>query len=85
MDVKAIVKRYLIEKKYDGLFYEGVCGCTIDDLEPCGDMQSRCQPGFKGPCTCGDGCDFHIYETPEDVERAKEEFDCTDEGDDDAY
>ena len=60
MNVKEIVKRWLIENKYDGLYNDG-CGCEIDDLSPCGEMCDSCQAGVKVEgCICGDGCDFHI-------------------------
>ena len=63
--VREIVKEYLKQNNYDGLFSE-YCGCTIDDLFPCCDATIYdCAAGYKIKCdpeTCeldGD-CDFHI-------------------------
>lgn len=63
MEVVDIVKEYLIKNKYDGLYScesGDLCCCTIDDLEPCGEMRGNCEAGHKVPCECGEGCDFHI-------------------------
>lgn len=62
MTVLEIVKQYLQEHGYDGLCSD-VCGCAIDDLAPCGEMTESCCAAYKGPCTCGEGCDFDMYET----------------------
>ena len=59
--VSEIVKQWLSEHGYDGLFSDD-CGCHIDDLMPCdGGGEIFCEAGYqvKG-CTCGEGCDFHI-------------------------
>jgi hypothetical protein len=59
MNVKEIVKEYLLNNGYDGLCNDD-CGCCLDDLMPCeGDIGS-CEPGYKKPCNCDDGCDFHM-------------------------
>ena len=68
MDVKAIVKQWLIDNKYDGLWSDmGDCACPVDDLFPCNmEGVQDCEPGVKGPCSgtehCpADGeCDWHI-------------------------
>lgn len=47
---------------YDGLFSDE-CGCSVDDLAPCGEIQFDCEAGYRheGCSTgCGEGCDFHI-------------------------
>ncbi len=60
MDVQAIVKKYLEENGFDGLYEPGECACEINDLFPCGEGSLvHCKPGYKGPCDCGDH-DFHI-------------------------
>jgi len=41
-----IVKQYLIANGYDGLYYHN-CGCTIEDLIPCGACFDDCIPGYK--------------------------------------
>lgn len=56
-----IVREYLQQHGYDGLWNEyGECSCTPDDLVPCGESLSDCQPGYKVKCDCGGGCMFHI-------------------------
>jgi hypothetical protein len=39
------VKRRLEYGGYDGLCNDR-CGCSIDDLAPCDDMQNDCRPGY---------------------------------------
>ena len=39
--VLEIVREYLEKHGYDGLCNEE-CGCTLEDLEPCGEMMSDC-------------------------------------------
>lgn len=49
LDLKEIVKEYLVSRKYDGLYHEsGECACLLEDLMHCGeyDMQ-QCKPGYK--------------------------------------
>ncbi len=50
MDVSDIVKRFLEENGFDGL-YTDECGCfNIDDLFPCGsECIPDCVPGYKMP------------------------------------
>ena len=58
--VKEIVLKYLQENGYDGLFTED-CGCELSDLMPCSyDCLEYCEAGYKQPCDCGEGCDWHI-------------------------
>ena len=69
MTVKDIVILYLKEHGYDGLYNYGECGCKLDDLIPCDESCSICEPGYKVPCdpeTCrlGDDCPWHIGEKP---------------------
>ena len=67
VDVKEIVKEYLIKNKFDGLWSDE-CACEISDLIPCEDSWgfSKCKPGYKFPCpeSCGEH-DFHIGEKKE--------------------
>lgn len=61
MNVKEIVCKFLADNNLDGLVnHDGECGCEIADLMPCGEYDSACQSGYKTPCDCGEGCDFHI-------------------------
>jgi hypothetical protein len=65
MNVREIVKAWLKEHGYDGLYDpDGFCGCPVDDLACAGDMCSmeECKPGYKvkcpkDECDCGD---WHI-------------------------
>ena len=58
--VKSIVAAYLRANGYDGLYWED-CGCLLDDLMPCyREGIEHCEPGYMGPCTCGDGCFWHV-------------------------
>lgn len=59
MTLKEIVREYLKEHGYDGLFSEADCACLADDLFPCDSPRDDCQPGHRLPCDCGDH-DFHI-------------------------
>lgn len=62
MNVKQIIRKYLIENNFDGLVNLGECGCEISDLAPCMcDSVLICEPAYKGKCVCGDGCGFDMY------------------------
>ena len=53
MNILEIVKEYLIQNEYDGLYNTtGECMCLIEDLMPCIEFCSDCKPGYKGPCLC---------------------------------
>jgi len=60
------VEAYLREHGYDGLFKDRDCACALDDLMPCSIIDGDCEPGYKHPCSCGDGHAFHIsrYKEP---------------------
>ena len=61
MKVIDIVANYLRDNGFDGLVSrDGECGCGIEDLHPCEEEFADCEPGYKVPCTCGEGCKFHI-------------------------
>ena len=47
-DVLEILKQYLVDNGYDGL-YRDECGCFVDDLLPCVENDvGHCQAGYKG-------------------------------------
>lgn len=48
MNVKQIVTEYLKENKYGGLWCND-CGCEVDDLAPCGEMNWDCEAGYRHP------------------------------------
>jgi hypothetical protein len=85
VNVKDIVKAYLKANGYDGLLsdrYE--CGCALDDLMECDQEGIKaCEPAYKGPCTCGEGCDWDMYASKEAVADAEEELATARCGDDD--
>lgn len=58
MTIQEIIKRFLLENKYDGLFNDD-CACENAHLFPCSQVDVSCEAGFKVPCDCGDH-DFHI-------------------------
>ena len=65
MNVQTILVEWLKEHGYDGLYSDGDCCCGVDDLVPCGENPSSCEPGYKVPCPgpamCWwGGCEFHI-------------------------
>ena len=67
MTLKEIAAEWLKEHGYEGLYSE-YCGCKIDDLMPCGEPDTECEPGHIVPCpgpekcnAYGD-CDWHIGE-----------------------
>lgn len=74
MTIKEIILDYLTKNGFDGLLNSmGACGCPTEDLMPCTEPSVHCEAGYKGPCTCGEGCDFAIYREkpkPEDTDAA---------------
>jgi len=61
MNVRELLAEALVRHKFDGLYNEKEgCACLPDDLAPCGNDPWPCHPGYKTPCTCNDGHDFHI-------------------------
>jgi hypothetical protein len=68
MTLREIVKKFLEDNGFDGLFSEYDCACEKDDLMPCDEPRTDCQPGYKTPCPadCGDH-DWHIAEKKESV------------------
>ena len=52
MTVKEIVKQYLEQNGYTGLYNGDIeCGCGLDDFAPCGDMSEHCKAGYLNECT----------------------------------
>ncbi len=53
-NIGEIIEHYLTSNNYDGLFnpdYE--CGCDLDYLAPCGEIQICCKPGYSIPDKSG--------------------------------
>lgn len=59
LSVKEIVEKFIRENNFDGV-YSDVCGCLVDDLAPCGEMQETCRAGYKKKCDCSENCDWHV-------------------------
>jgi len=62
-DVQTIVKLWLEQNGYDGLFSPMECCCELADLMPCCEYSKECKAGYKVEgCDddCGQGCKFHI-------------------------
>lgn len=53
MEYRSVIKSYLIDNGYGGLYDAGECGCTLDDLMPSGSdcLEVDCEPGYTGHCT----------------------------------
>lgn len=58
MNIREIVKQWLIDNKYDGL-YSDDCACVIDDLIPCDFVEAGCKAGHRIPCPGKERCDFY--------------------------
>ena len=73
MTVLAIAGKSVRENGDDGLCCLDVgCGCQLDDFAPCGgEYAAGCEPAYKGPCTCGERCDFDMYASKKDVAEAQ--------------
>lgn len=55
MTVSQIVKKYLNDNGFDGL-YGDHCGCGLDDFMPCDGECSSCEPAYKHICPGADKC-----------------------------
>lgn len=48
MDVKDIVRKFIEQNGYDGLFSpEGECACLADDLSPGDCLAENCEAGYR--------------------------------------
>lgn len=58
--VESIVRKALVEMGADGLCHpDSECGCDVNDLAPCGDLGSECQPAYRKRCEkCGEDAFF---------------------------
>jgi hypothetical protein len=49
VNCKNIIKKYLKDNGFDGLYFPGECACKIDDLVSCDGGFSNCLPGYLHP------------------------------------
>lgn len=49
MNIKNIIYKYLKDNNYTGLCGDD-CGCELEDLFPCDNDYSNCEPGYKIKC-----------------------------------
>jgi hypothetical protein len=51
------VKGVILREGFDGLcnLDNDGCGCRVDDLAPCGEMNQACELGYEGPLLGDDG------------------------------
>ena len=52
MNLREYIAACLKSDGYDGLHDAEECGCTLDDLMPCGHPWADCEPGYV--CKCPD-------------------------------
>ncbi len=78
MTVKEIVKEYLEQHGFGGLFKDTPyhCACELKDLMPCQGTDNPetiddCEAGYKVRCDCDEWCKFHIVkEKPKEYRQA---------------
>jgi hypothetical protein len=62
MYVRELLKKFLEENGYDGLFSTNIpCGCLIDDFIPCDGEILDCHAGYKVECkgnSCEADCEY---------------------------
>ena len=61
MNLQEIVKQWLVDHGYDGLYNaDGECACDTGDIMTCDEPGIDCQPGYKVECPKGYEYDFII-------------------------
>jgi hypothetical protein len=60
MNCAQIIKSYLVENGFEGLFCDN-CGCDLDDLMPCDSVCSECTPGYQVMVPDDIKCDYNWY------------------------
>ena len=60
MNCMEIVRKYLEDNGYDGLYHECDCACDMKDLFACGEDISECKPGYKKEREPGGEYDYYI-------------------------
>lgn len=77
LEIKEIVRGFLFQNGFDGLFSSNECGClAMENFMPCDKPRIDCEAGYKMPCPGEDcelegKCDFHVG--PEKEVKVKDE------------
>ncbi len=68
MNLKEIIRDWLVAHKCDGLCNEIECGCRLDDLMPCGNPGVDCVAARSGdpPDDADPDLDFWMYPIAKD-------------------
>ena len=65
--VLEIVEDYLKRNGFDGLYNSELeCGCSISNLNPCGDIKNDCTAGYQVEAPPKDDYDNYIYNSKND-------------------
>ena len=64
MNLRSYVTMHLSVDGYDGLCWQGTCGCGYDgegtwDLMPCGEPNVECRPAWRCVCAEHPECEHH--------------------------
>lgn len=52
MNIEEMATEYLKSSEFDGLYNEvAECGCSKNDLAPCGDLEMDCVGAYKNKCS----------------------------------
>lgn len=60
MNVKEIIKEYLIKNGYDGLYIPYECACKLDNFVRCGEIGVDCEAGYYNDDAFKTGSDLQI-------------------------
>ena len=71
MELTEIIKKFLIDNDYDGLYLNGDCACGLDNLIPCHEPSPNCEAGYKTKCGKNGEYDYHIGSIkPEEAQKS---------------
>jgi len=74
MTIMDILKDWLTTHGFDGLADDDECGCSLEDLAPCGDQWRWCEPAYKVPCESGE-CDFWMVKQKPERKAENDQID----------
>ena len=61
MNIKSIVKEYLEQNGYDGLYQDDNCACQNSDIMPCDEPYPDCKAGYFQKLTSDQIADGYIF------------------------